>query len=50
MDRGSSASQSLLGMGEGEIERDAGGMDGKEGGGGQVFIVVEKSSEVRLRR
>jgi hypothetical protein len=48
VDRGSSAGQSLLGTGEGEIERDAGGMDGKEGGG-QVFMVVEKSSEARLR-
>jgi hypothetical protein len=32
----------------GRIERDAGGIDGEEGGG-QVFIVVEKSGEAQRR-
>jgi hypothetical protein len=38
-----------LERGEGEIERDAEEMDGEEGGG-QVFMVVKKSGEARLRR
>jgi hypothetical protein len=32
----------------GRIERDVGGIDGKEGGG-QVFMVVEKSGGAQLR-
>jgi hypothetical protein len=41
------AERAELGAGEGEIERDAEVMDRE--GGGKVFMVVEKSSEARLR-